>query len=216
MSSLAWSPADIADAVARGLELQAGALDEERAVHGLDVLDEVRLHPHIADALAAAGFGVHREERYPADRVRRRRSEGERCDFVLTPGGLDLRADDRPPTLFDAPDAVALDDAYWLEVKVVAQFTPEGPNPRYGPQLLSTVRGDVTKLSKDRGILHAGFLMVLFVADPEVALNDMAHWESRCLKLGLPIGAPSRRSLPINNRVGHDHAVLHVYPVMGL
>ena len=216
MPALAWSPADIADAVTRGLEQQAAALDDERAVHGLDVLEEVQLHPHIAGALGEAGFGVHREERYPADRARRRRSEGERCDFVLTPGGRDLCADDRPPTLFDAPDAVMLDDAFWLEMKVVAQYTAEGPNPRYAPHLLSTVRGDVTKLSKDRGILHAGFLMVLFVSDPDIATHDMSIWETRCLKLGLPIGAPSRRSLPINNRAGHDHAVLQVYPVLGL
>ena len=58
----------------------------------------------VADALAAQpwGLGVHREQRYPADRARRRESEGERCDFVLTPDGRPLAAPDDstvlPPT----------------------------------------------------------------------------------------------------------------------
>ena len=188
-------------------------LDLEQSVTGLDALDEVALHAILADSLAEAGYGVHREQRYPADRARRRESEGERCDLVLTPDRLPLREPDAKATLFDSPDAVELDDAFWLEVKVVAQFTPEGPNRNYSSQLLSTVHQDVMKLSRDRGILHAGILIVLFVRDTAVAEHDLGIWQDRCLQRGLPIGAPSMRMLPMTDRLGNGVCALALYPV---
>ena len=96
-------------------------------------------------------------------RATRTSGEGERCDLVLTPEGRHLAKPEAEETLFEDPEEVPLDDALWLEVKVVAQFQLEGANGNYSSQLLSTVREDVAKLSKDRGILHAGLLIVLFV-----------------------------------------------------
>lgn len=209
-----WSIADIADALEDGLRRSIDDLEREQAVHGLDTRDEVELHPMLADALEQADFGVAREQRYPADRRKRNESEGERCDLVLTHGGRPLRTDERHATLFDSPDAVALDDAFWLEVKCVAQHTIEGPNASYSSQLLSTVRHDVTKLSKDPGILHAGLLIVLFVQHPRVAEHDLAIWQDRCLARGLPIGAPCVRVVEMNDRIGNGCAVAAVYPVM--
>ena len=210
---LMWSIADIADVLESGLRQRNAQLDAEHAVYGLDALEEVALHPVIADALIAGGYGVHREQRYPADRPRRKESEGERCDFVLTPDGKPLRQPDARATLFDSPWSVDLDDAFWLEAKVVAQFTMEGPNRTYASQLLSTVRQDVTKLSKDEGILHAGLLIVLFVRDLEVAEHDLDIWQERCLKRGLPITTPSIRSVPIADRLGNALCALALYGV---
>ena len=207
------SPADIADAVALGLRAHAAALDAEGAVRGLDALDELGLHPILAEALAAAGCGVHREQRYPADRGKRRRSEGERCDLVLTPDARDLRAPDVAGTLFDDPDATDLEDAFWLEVKTVSQFTPEGANRSYSSQLLSTVRRDVTKLSKEPGILHAGLLIVLFARDEQVTEHDLDIWHDRCLRRGLPVSVPARRHVPLTDRHGNAVATIAVYPV---
>jgi hypothetical protein len=211
-----WSYADIADAVADGLAAHERALLEEHAVYGMDSLDEVALHPVIGSALTSAGYGVHREQRYPADRGRHRNSEGERCDFVLTPDERPLRQPDAAATLFDSPEAVDLDDALWLEVKTVAQFTPEGPNRGYGSQLLSTVRRDVTKLSKDAGILHAGLLIVLFVQNDHVADHDLRIWQDRCLNRGLPIAAPCLRQFPIADRMGNALCAIALYPVRHL
>ncbi len=208
-----FSLPDIADAVETGVRCVAAAIDEEQAVAGLDARDEVELHPVLAAAIAAAGYGVFREQRYPADRKRRRETEGERCDLVLTPDGRELRVSARRATLFDSPDAVDFDDAFWLEVKVVAQFTPEGANGGYAGQLLSTVRQDVTKLSKDDGILHAGLLIVLFVAEPAIAEHDLGIWQDRCLERGLPIGAPYRREVPIADRLGNRVCSIALYPV---
>jgi hypothetical protein len=208
-----WSIADLADACAEGLTARAAAPDREQAVFGLDALEELQLHPILADALAAASYGVAREVRYPADHRRRSESEGERCDLVLTPDGRALTVSERRSTLFDPPDAVALEGAFWLEVKVVAQYTSEGANASYASQLLSTVRYDVAKLSKDEGILHAGLLIILFVRDVTVAEHDLGVWQDRCLQRGLPIGAPSCRAIPITDRLGNGVCYVALYPV---
>src|SRR5262245_61923754 len=128
VSIRAISVSDIADAIEAGLRRACAKCDAEQAVYGLDCLDEVAIHPAIEHSLKNAGFGVHREQRYPADRRKRSRSEGERCDFVLTPDGRPLAQPDAAGTLFDPSDALDLSDAFWLEVKVVNQFTSEGPN----------------------------------------------------------------------------------------
>jgi hypothetical protein len=208
-----FSPADIADAAEAGLRRCTEALDHEQSVRGIDALEEVALHAVLADAFAAAGFGVHREQRYPQDRRTRRESEGERCDFVLTPDARPLRATEARSTLFDRADAVDPEDALWLEMKVVAQHVEDGANGRYATELLSTVRRDVTKLSKDAGILRAMLLIVLFVADERVAEHDLGIWQDRCLRRGLPIGAPSRRTFAIADRIGNRVCAVAVYPV---
>jgi hypothetical protein len=211
-----WSIADIADALEAGLRRRMAQLDLEQSVTGLDALDEVALHATLADCLAEADCGVHREQRYPADRGRRRGSEGERCDLVLTPDSRPLREPDAKATLFDRSDAVEPDEAFWLEVKLVAQFTEEGPNRNYASQLLSGVGHDVTKLSKDRDILHAGLLIVLFVHDAIIAEHDLGVWLDRGLQRGLPIGTPSVRMMPMTDRFGNGVCAIAVYPVSHL
>jgi hypothetical protein len=216
-----WSIANIADALEAGLRADAAKLDAEHAVYGLDSRDELALHPHIALWLSdrAFGYGVHREQRYPADRPRTNRiSEGERCDFVLTPapGNRPLQQEAARSTLFDPPDAVPLDEAFWLEAKVVAQHTIDGPNTAYSSQLLSPVRQDVTKLSKDAGILHAGMLLILFTEDVAVADHDLRAWLEKCLERGLPVGSPAVRHVPITSRIGNGNAAIAVYPVSHL
>ncbi len=208
-----WSVAEIADAVEAGLVGEAERLDAEHAVYGLDAKDEVQLHPLLTNALQEAGYGVHREQRYPADRRRSKRSEGERCDLVLTPDGRALAAPEAAPTLFDPPDAVALEDAYWLEVKAVAQFTCDGPNRNYTSQLLSPARQDVRKLSRHRYTQNAGLLLVLFSQDERVAEHDLAEWLARGLERDLPIGSPSLREFAITDRLGNALCALALYPI---
>jgi hypothetical protein len=208
-----WCVDDIADAIAAGLQDRVDADRAAQAVSGVDALDELSLHPELAGALARAGYGVHREERYIGARSKRLRSEGRRCDLVLTPDDRPLQDPQAVATLFDDPNAVPLEEAFWLEVKTVAQHTPEGPNAAWSNELLGTVRADVSKLSKDKGILHAGLLIVLWVASEDVATHDMGVWQDRCLELGLPIGTPSTRVLPIQDRLGNSACVIRLYPV---
>lgn len=211
-----WSPADLADAAEFGLRAAADQLDLEQAVYGLDALDELRLHPILAAGFASAGYGVFREQRYPADRPKLSESHGERCDLVLTHDNRPLAVTGKAQTLFEPPDAAGFDDAFWLEIKVVSQFTIEGPNANYSSQLLSGVRHDVTKLSKDPGILHAGLLIVLFVHNHEIAAHDLRIWQERCLSRGLPIGAPSQRFIPVTDRMSNTIAAVSLFPVSHL
>jgi hypothetical protein len=207
-----WSIANIADALEVGLAREANRLDAEQAVYGLDSCDELSLQPQLAQVLRDAGYGAYREERYPAYRANRRESEGERCDLVLTPNGRPLAAPDEPPTLFDPPDAVPLADAFWMEVKVVAQFTTRGPNRRYS-SIFSAVRRDITKLSKEPGIAHGALLVVLFVQDKQVADHDLRTWTSQCKERGHRLGRPALRGVAVGDRMGNALCRLALYPV---
>jgi len=210
-----WSAADIADAVDAGLRQRAAADDEEQAIYGFDALDELGLHPILRDALRAADFEVHAECRYPSDRGKRRKSEGKRCDIVLTPAGRPLRVEATEGTLFDPPHAVDPEQAYWLEVKTVAQFETSGPFRRYSAELLSPVTRDVKKLWTDPAIRHAGLLLVLFTVDEATALHDIEAWHQRCLDKSIPAMPPAVRGFAIQDRIGNAWCAAAVFGVRG-
>lgn len=60
-----WDRAYIVQTAAEALRLHAAALDEERAVRGIDALNETALHPILAAGFLAAGLGVFREIPFP-------------------------------------------------------------------------------------------------------------------------------------------------------
>ena len=214
VSEVRWHAADLADAILTGIESREASLRDEQAVHGLDALDEVSLHPILADAIAARGFGVAREERYVSARTgRSKRSEGMRCDLVLTPEGRPLEDPAAEATLFQDPTAVPLQEAFWLEVKVVAQHTESGPNTTWASELLGTVRRDVSKVGRDASILHAGLLIILWTDTYETARHDFIIWQDRCLEKGMPIGAPVERTTAISDRLGNNCCTIRIYPV---
>src|SRR5580692_7368723 len=126
-----WSVPELAEIVAAALLARAHGDDLEQAVYGFDALDELGLHPLIQGAFRGAGLGVWPEQRYPEDQRHPKRSEGKRCDIVLTPEGLPLRDPLIRDTLFDALPACDPQGAYWLEVKTVAQYETSGPFRRY-------------------------------------------------------------------------------------
>ncbi|MCH2143094.1 MAG: hypothetical protein MK077_08875 [Phycisphaerales bacterium] len=206
-------PADLADALAKGLDALESAYATEQAVTGLDALDEVALHPLLAEVLTKAGYGVHREQRYISQRSKRKASAGRRCDLVITPEGRALQDPEASKTLFEDPNATPLSEAYWLEVKTVAQFTSSGPNRAWASELLSTVSKDVAKLARDQRIFHAGLLILLWTADIETAQHDLSVWEERCLLRNLPIGMPAQRHIKIQDRLGNACGVISLYPV---
>lgn len=216
-----WSTADIADVVAQGLEHRARLDDLEQAVYGFDHLDELGLHPLIHAALRTGGYGVWPEQRYPGDREKKKRSEGQRCDVVLTPftdagrPALRLREEAAKGTLFDDGEAVDPRDAYWLEIKTVAQFETTGPFGGYSGELLSAVAQDVMKLWRDPHLRHAGLLLTLFTADSSIAEHDAVAWHARCLERGYPVGVPASRGFAITDRIGNAWCAVYVFPVRG-
>lgn len=209
-----WNVGEILEAVSKGLASAAAAADEEQAVYGIDALDELGLHPLIQRSLRDGGFGVWPEQRYPAERSKRRtKAEGKRCDVVLTHERRDLNEPDAEQTLFSREDAVPLESAYWMEVKTVSQFTIEGAFSRYSSELLSPVSKDIRKLACDREIFHAGLLLVLFTADRAVAEADLKTWETKCLARGYPVAPPLVRHHGLTDRLGNAHMAVALFPV---
>ena len=210
---MSFSVSHLPDALNDALATEAARLDHRQSPHGLDSLDEVCLHPVLCRGLEASGYGVYPEQMYPQPARPRRETECERCDLVVTTDGQPLHAPWREPTLFDPPRPVPLDEAFWLEVKVIGQFTPDGPNSRYSAQLLTGAARDVQKLSRNRGIPHAGVLIVLFARDRKTVDHDLAAWLDHCLRCGLSVRSPSVRGFEITDRLGNRRCSLGLYPV---
>lgn len=208
-----WIWDAVADALAAGLGRAAADVEREQAVRGLDARAELELHPLLRDALRAAGFGVAAEVRFPRDRPRPRRTEGARCDMVLTPGGRPLEDPGAQLGLFAAADAVPLTEAAWIEVKVVAQFREGGPNRAYAAALQRPVWGDVEKLAADPDIRLAAALLLLFTADVEVATHDLGVWSAGARQRGLPLAPAVRRDVAIGDRLGNRLCTAAVFPL---
>ncbi|MHB1155797.1 MAG: hypothetical protein ACYC26_03050 [Phycisphaerales bacterium] len=214
---MGWNAYDIVEAVTSGLRRRAAALDQEQAVYGIDVLDELQLHPLIQQSLRDAGFGVWPEQPYPSDRPRKKmKQSAKRCDVVLTPDDRPLMDPDAETTLFEPRDAVVMEAAFWLEIKTVSQFTTEGPFARYSAELLSPVSQDIKKLAGDPLIFHAGLLLVLFTETRAVAEHDLAAWFERVLKRGYPVAQAVMNGFELNDRMGNGYVTVALFTVRRL
>lgn len=201
-----WRDRDILNACAEGLRAAALACDDEQSPYGIDALSELALQAAVRAGLLGAGYGVHAEVRLPVRASLPRRSEGERCDIVLTerPGEPLIDPLDHD-TLF-ADRGVPMDDAYWIEVKPAHQFAlVDGvaqASRAYSSQLLTAAVRDVNKLAT-QGLSFAALLLVVFTVDEETARHDIDAWAHRCLDVELPIGSPMRESFAISDRIGN-------------
>ncbi len=223
------------DALGAELSARAAALDGEQAVRGLDALSEVEFHPLLAQAFVGMGLGVAREAVYPgqielASRVRARRAERERCDLVLLPlPGASLRdpvrerihRDEELGTLFGslAPtpheDRIAPEDAFWLEIKVVAQFAYTngwtGPNRAYASELTRAL-ADLPKIARDPSIHRGGLLLIAFTRDRATAEHDLGVLRERAIERDEPMRPPVHVSFHIGDRIGNAACTLWLAP----
>jgi len=218
--TIAWDFDGLCAQAADALRAEADRLDAEQAVRGVDALDELALHPILRSGLANAGYAALPEQRYPGDRARPNRAEGERCDVVL----LD-EADADHARLLDPLDAgtlfaergVAPESALWIEIKIAHQHALiEGvarPNPRYGAVLLREAPKDARKLHRDPHIRSAALLLVMFNTDEPTARHDVEAWRRRCLERAIPLAAPYQRRFPINDRIGNAVGAVLLAPV---
>lgn len=208
-----WRWDDLADALAAGLQAASADVELEQAVRGLDARCELDLHPVLHAGLRGAGFGVAAEIRFPRDRGLRRRSEGVRCDMVVTPGGRPLVDPAAQLGLFAPADPVALVDAAWLEVKVVAQHNERGPNRAYATALQRPVWKDIAKLAADPDIRHGAAVLVLFTADAAIADHDLDVWSAGASARGLRLLPREQRGLAIGDRLGNRRCTVAVFPL---
>ena len=212
-----WDLRTVCDRAADALREEAARRDEEQSPYGLDALDEVELHPLFAAAFEAHGWGALREQRYPGVSSRPRRSEGDRCDVVLThEPGERLLDPLMAGTLFASRGVDPL-DALWIEVKTAHQSAliggVAGPDPGYASSLLTGAMRDVRKLGADDGIVHAALLLTMFTQDEHIARHDLGAWAHRCLDKGLSIRAPIVASFPIADRIGNGACLVAVIGV---
>lgn len=219
-----WSVDEILRHCARSLTEQASRADAEQAVRGIDALAELDIHPILQNGLEAAGFGLWPEHPYPGQPQNRpQHRERERCDLVLVeepglaladPLAAVLERDQLEQTLFagladERPNARAVgpDDAFWLEVKVVGQYSfvenVPGPNRSYSSQLVQGPATDIAKLARDEMICHGAVLLVLFTESEEVAKHDLNAMVHRCLDKDLPVSAPIVEHFEITDRIGN-------------
>jgi hypothetical protein len=259
-----WSLDAIADALAGAIAAREHALRHEQAVHGLDALQEVDLHPLIAQALLTLDHHPHvlREQPYPHEwNAKARRSvftgveilpehrDRQRCDIVLLEPPA-TRLDDQlvrvkavkkrkkaaEGTLFEAvaiadqpeepaadrrgtQDAAKPEDAFWLEVKLVAQHGLEGgvlgPNRTYASELTRGPLTDLSKLAADERIAHAATLIILFTDTQATARHDLSILLHKCLDRDLPVCSPVMRHVPVLDRLGNSVCTLCLIGVRG-
>lgn len=206
----------LCDIAADAVGAEAARRDLAQDVAGVDCLPELAIHPILRAAFEHAGFGVHPETHYPA-RVGRRRSEGDRCDIVLTRRPGDALMDPAEAgTLFET-SGVRPEQAFWIEVKCVHQHALIAgvgrPNPGYAGLLGGPVAADVRRLAGEPAIERAALLLLLFVESEPVGAHDLEAWAHRCLDRGLPIGAPCARRIPIADRIGNRLCLVTMTPV---
>jgi hypothetical protein len=221
-----WTAGALVEATAEGLAQEAAARDAAQETMGVDSLLELALHPPVAAGLSKAGYGVWPEQRYPVDRRDSRRNRGRRCDMVLTPGGRPLsrleglnghaRLPFPQQTHLCREDAsvVSLAEAFWLEIKSVAQHDAGGPAADYCSGLFTEWAADVRKISSDPGLVYAGLLLIAFTADAATARHDRDLWRLCCLKDDLPLLSPATAGFTISDRLGNSHCSLALFPIL--
>ncbi|MBX3390084.1 MAG: hypothetical protein KF691_11610 [Phycisphaeraceae bacterium] len=224
-----WHGLNIARVVLEGLVREEESLRLERAVAGLDSLDEIQLHGVIVRALQATGFGVLREVPFPSlSPAQKRDPQRQRCDMVLSPEpGKQIRDElrsrrERRETeglLFahSAPEGVDPRECLWIEVKCVGQFTYTNgvplPNRSYASELIGAVRRDAVKLASDPLIAHAAGLVLLFSESCEIAEHDLGVAANRALDRGAPVKGFSFEHAPIEDRIGNRYASIAAFEI---
>lgn len=218
-----WMTSELVGVVADEIREAEDRLRQEQAVLGLDALTEVELHPIVQSGLQRTGLVVLREQAYPGAYARRPLPrDRERCDLVVLPEGSDrlldplvmLReAEERAVTLFSEASQPGLEpgalpeDAYWIEVKSVAQVSfvegvPVG-NPSYGSQLVRGPAVDLAKLAREPMVSAGGVLVLLFAEDAAVARHDLGEMVNALLGRDLPIRSPEIEFVEIADRAGN-------------
>jgi len=209
-----WDLALVADAAATALRDERDRLEREQSTRGLDAPRELGLHPVLGAGLSRAGFGVHREVRYPAGAHQRKRSAGDRCDLVLTPSPDDVLAETGAAETLFAGSGVPPDRALWIEVKAVRQSAlvsgVASEDPGYASRLSGPAVKDVAKLASDPLVACAVSLIVLFCISEDVARHDLGVWAHKCLDAGHTIGPPRLRGFDIPDRLGNQWCAVAV------
>ena len=134
---------------------------------------------------------------------------------MLTPRGLPLRLDSKPPTLFDPPNFCPPEEALWLEIKCAYQFREGGArHGGYGTQWRRGVVDDLRKMEAEPRIHEAALVLVVFNESQDVLANDLDLFETVLAEKEVLAGFKQVRSVPIWERNGHRLCTVAVYPTI--
>ncbi len=212
-----WSVNEIGVVAAGALRRCAQAFDAEQSPYGLDARSELEVQDVLAEGLRVHGWGALRECRYPAVAGRARRSEGERCDLVVTTRPGEPLLDPLLENTLFAGRGVQPEEAMWLEIKLARQFAlvngVAAPNPAYASEVLTRATIDVRKLSAEPATFTRAVMLVMFTRDARTAEHDALAWAHRCLDVGLSIGSPEREGFALADRIGNAWCELVIMPV---
>lgn len=212
-----WDLRELTECACAALREEDARSVHEQSPYGVDALDELALQAVLRTGLAALPCGVLAEQRYPAHSGRKRRSEGDRCDIVLTPEPGQALIDPLMEGTLFAGRGVPSDEAMWIEVKVARQFSlasgVAGPDGSYAGQLLTRATADARRLATAPGITHGALLTIQFTASEEIAEHDLTAWLHRCLDLALPVASPIVRGNRIVDRIGNAWMSIATTPV---
>ncbi len=227
-----WTGQQVVEMLAFGLARAESAMVAEQSPLGIDALSETELHPILAAGIAGSGLTALREVPYPgAYRREPLPREREKCDLVVLPSGsaglldpllLMQAAEVRAATLFAGvaeplPEGTAPEDAFWLEIKVVAQYAfvegVPGPNRSYTSQLTRGPAADIAKLAREPMIDAGGVAIVLFGAEADGARHDLGVAFSSMLDRDLPVSSPAIEIIEIADRAGNAVAGVCVVPL---
>jgi hypothetical protein len=208
-----WDFSEVADRMHAVLTQAEGDLRLEQAVYGLDSRDECAIQTILADGLKSH-YEVAREVHYPSS-IGKKLTHRQRCDLALTPRGRPLRLDSSPPTLFDAPNQALPPDALWLEVKVACQFREGGArHSGYGAQWRTNVVDDLRKMEIEPLIRDAGLVLVVFNESDAILQKDLELFESVLTHKEVLAGFRKVRSVPIQDRIGHNVCTVALWPTI--
>lgn len=234
-SAPVWDLERILKIVTGSLASWDEAASAEQAVYGLDSLDELGLHPVLAQGFELAGLGVYRERVYPGEIERRSKGNARaRCDLVLTndptarlldPVEELLTLDAASGTLFEPvaesmgseEHVTEVGEAFWLEVKAVGQFGigrgVPGPNGSYASLLVTGPASDVQKIANEPMINAGAALVILFADEEQTARHDLVRMFHSLIDHDLPIADPRIAVARIAERRGHSVVAAGLVPV---
>ncbi|QQE11470.1 hypothetical protein JD969_18550 [Planctomycetota bacterium] len=209
-----WCSDELVEIAANCLIKRALDDDLEQTVYGFDSLKELKIHTLLEEFFLNTNFGVWREVRYPKEWHKSKKSEGIRCDFVLTPDGLPLKDPELSGTLFgDAVESVSAEEAYWMEVKVVREFDYGQLSKKYSNDLKCPVKNDILKIWSDGRLKHGGLLLMLYTADQATGMRDVLKWYELIQQKGLPIRYPALKDFKITERTGNGWCTIALFEV---
>jgi len=208
-----WRIDIVADAIAAVLVAQEAAHRNERAVYGIDSLNELALHALIASGLTEA-YSVAREVHYPSA-TNPKLTHRQRCDLVLTPVGRPLRIDSKPATLFDPPDQATPSEAMWLELKIAYQFREGGVrHGGYSSQWRNDVVKDLQKIEAEPLIHSAALCLIVFTESSQVVSKDIELFEDVLVRKEVLAGFRAVRHVELWNRIGHEICTVALWPTL--